>query len=77
MYIDARDYIGDLRVITVPAGEMAQLFAIGIVDDDVMECDETFTVTILLVTTCAVAISNNSRTEVMILDDDGRQSDII
>ena len=77
MYIDARDYIGDLRVITVPAGEMAQLFAIGIVDDDVMECDETFIVTILSVTTCAVAISNNSRTEVMILDDDGKQSDII
>ena len=64
-------------MITVPAGEMAQLFAIGIVDDDVMECDETFIVTILSVTTCAVAISNNSRTEVMILDDDGKQSDII
>ena len=38
-----------------------------------MECDETFTVTILSVTTCAVTISNSSRIEVMIVDDDGRQ----
>ena len=44
--------------------------------DDVMECDETFTVTILSVTTCAVTISDNNRTEVMITDDNGRQNDV-
>ena len=75
-FIDEKDYSGDLNVVTVPAGEMAWLFTIAIVDDDVMECDETFIVTILLVTTCAVAISNGSKTEVMITDDDGRQNDI-
>ena len=53
------------------------MFTIVIVDDDVMEFDETFTVTLLSwsVTTCAVTISDNSRTEVMITDDDGRQRD--
>ena len=71
--IDVEDYSGDLRAVTVPAGEIAQLFTIPVVDDDVMECDETFTVTILSVTTCAVTFSNGSRTEVMIVDDDGRQ----
>ena len=64
-------------MVTVPAGEIAQLFTIAIVDDEVMEFDETFTVTILSVTTCAVTISDNSRTEVMITDDDGRQNDIM
>ena len=78
LFIDVKDYSGDLRVVTVPAGEIAQLFTIAIVDDDVMECDETFTVTILPVTTCAVTISDSSsRTEVMITDDDGRQNDIM
>ena len=72
--IDVEDYSGDLRTVTVPAGEIAQLFTISVVDDDVMECDETFTVTILSVTTCAVTLSNGSRTEVMIVDDDGRQN---
>ena len=71
--IDVKDYNGDLRAVTVPAGEIARSFTIPIIDDDVMECDETFIVTILSVTTCAVTISNSSRIEVMIVDDDGRQ----
>ena len=70
--IDVEDYSGDLTAVTVSAGEIAQLFTITIIDDDFMECDETFTVTILSVTTCAVTISNNSRTEVIIVDDDGK-----
>ena len=66
--IDVKDYSGDLTAVTVPAGEIAQLFTIAIVDDDVMEFDETFIVLILSVITCAVTISDNSasRTEVMI-----------
>ena len=75
--IDVKDYNGDLTAVTVSAGEIAQLFTISIVDDDVMECDETFTVTILSVITCAVTISNNSRTEVIIVDDDGRQKESV
>ena len=64
-------------VVTVPTGGMTQSFTVAIVDDDVMECDETFTVTILSVTGCAVTISNTSRTEVMIVDDDGRKNYIV
>ena len=60
-------------VVTVPTGKMMQSFTLAIVDDDVMECDETFTITILSVTGCAVTISNSSRTEVMIVDNDGRK----
>ena len=60
-------------VVTVPTGEMTQSFTVAIVNDDIMECDETFTVTILSVTGCAVTISNTSRTEVMIVDNDGRK----
>ena len=64
-------------VVTVPTGEMTQSFTVAIVDDDVMECDETFTITILSVTGCAVTISNTSRTEVMIVDNDGRKNYIV
>ena len=64
-------------VVTVPTGGMTKLFTIAIVDDDVMECDETYIITILSVTGCAVTISNTSRTEVMIVDDDGRKNYIV
>ena len=64
-------------VVTVPTGKMTQSFTVAIVNDDVMECDEMFTITILSVTGCPVTISNTSRSEVMIVDDDGRKNYIV
>ena len=64
-------------VVTVPTGEMTQPFTVAIVNDDVLECNETFTITILSVTGCAVTVSNTSRTEVMIVDNDGRKNYIV
>ena len=59
-------------MISVPAEEMTQLFTVAIIDDSIVECDETFIITILSVTTCGVTISNrNNRTVVMIADVDG------
>ena len=58
--------------INVPAQTTLQSFTVAIINDDIVECVEAFSVVILSVTTCGVAISNN-RTEVMITDDDGEQ----
>ena len=59
-------------VITVPAGVMTHSFTISITDNDIVECVETFTVTMSSVTTCGVTIGSDSSTEVRITDDDGK-----
>ena len=59
-------------MVNIPAGVMTQLLIVAIVDNDFVECDETFIVTILSVTTCGVTIGNNNRSEVIIADDDSK-----
>ena len=59
-------------MVDVPAGVMIQSFMVAIVDDDIVECHETFIVTILSVAACGVTIGNNNRSEVRITDDDGK-----
>ena len=66
------DYISGMAQINVPAQTTLQSFTVAIINDDIVECVEAFSVVILSVTTCGVTISNN-RTEVTITDDDGEQ----
>ena len=47
-------------MVYVSARVISQSFTVAIVDNDIVECDETFIVTILSVTTCAVTIGNNN-----------------
>ena len=49
-----------------------QTFTINIIDNDIVECNETFSVTMVSVTTCGVTIGSNRISEVMIRDDDGK-----
>ena len=51
---------------------MTQPFTVDIVDNNIVECDETFIVTITSVTTCGVTVGNNNRSEVTITDDDSK-----
>ena len=61
-----------MRLVDVPAGVMTQSFTMNIVDNDIVECNETFNVTISSVTTCGVTIGDNNRSEVIITDDDSK-----
>ena len=49
-----------------------QSLAVNIIDNDIVECNEIFNVTIVSVTTCGVTIGSNNISEVMIRDDDGK-----
>ena len=49
-----------------------QPFTINIIDNDIVECNETFNVTMMSVTTCGVTIGSNRISEVIIRDDDGK-----
>ena len=59
-------------MVNVPAGVMMQSFTVAISDDDIVECDETFIVTITSVTTCGVTVGSNNMSEVTITDDDSK-----
>ena len=51
---------------------MTQTFTMTIIDNNIVECVETFTVTISSVTTCGVTIGSDSSTVVRITDDDSK-----
>ena len=61
-----------MMVVSVTAGVMTQSFTITIADNNIVNCNETFIVTILSVAACGVTIGNNNRSEVRITDDDGK-----
>ena len=70
--VDTGDYDGMINTITIPPATLMQTFIINIFDNNLMECNETFIITMVSVTTCGVTIGNNNNSEVMIRDDDGK-----
>ena len=77
LYIAGEDYNGSPITINIPAGVTMQPLAINIIDDNIVECNETFNVTMMSVTTCGVTIGSNRISEVMIRDDDGKCIQVI
>ena len=72
MFIGGEDYTGGMSIVNVPAGVMMHPFMINIINLNVVECVETFIVTISSITTCGVTIGSVSSTEVRITDDDSK-----
>ena len=56
---------------------MTQSFTISIVNNNIVECNETFNAIIMSVTTCGVTTGSDDRAVVRIADDDGRQIVIV
>ena len=71
VYTDVEDYNGTNITVEVSAGVLTQSFTIDIIDNDVVECDEVFSVTIESVTTCGVTTGDVISSNVTIMDDDG------
>ena len=70
--VAGEDYNGSPITVDVPAGVTMQQLLINIIDNNIVECNETFTIAMISVTTCGVTIGNNNNSEVMIRDDDGK-----
>ena len=47
-----------------------QPLTINIIDNDIVECNEMFNITMVSMTTCGVTIGSNRISEVIIRDDD-------
>ena len=72
LYVAGEDYNRSSITVNVPAGVTMQSLTINIIDDNIVECDEMFNVTMVSVTTYGVTIGSNRISEVMIRDDDGK-----
>ena len=72
LYVAVEDYNGSPITDNVPAGVTMQPLTINITDNNIVECNEMFNVTMVSVTTCGVTIESNRISEVMIRDDDGK-----
>ena len=70
-FIDGEDYSGGQMTVNVPAGVMTQTFALAIVDNNIVECDETFIVRISAITTYRVTVVDHN-IKVRITDDDSK-----
>ena len=75
--VAGEDYNGSSITVYVPAGVTMQPVTINIIDNNIVECNEMFNVTMVPVTTCGVTIGNDGISEVMIRDDDSKYKFII
>ena len=75
VFTDVEDYNGTMITVVVPAGVLTQSFTIDIIDDDIVECDEVFSVTIESVITCGVTTGDAISSNVTIVDEEGEWSD--
>ena len=58
--------------LIISAGETSSSFNIDIVDDDILENNETFYITIRLLPSCLLLALNISASTLTIVDDDGK-----
>ena len=73
---DGEDYRIDSTTVSVAAETTSKSFTINVINDNIAECDETFSLMLSIPTPpCEVVIGRNDTSEVMIRDDDdGRRS---
>ena len=71
---DGEDYRRDSTIVNMPAGKMSKTFAINIINDNTVECNETF-ILILSVPTlpCEVVSGSDNATKVIIRDSDSKK----
>ena len=68
------DYRRSSIIVSIPANQMSTSFTINIIDNNIAECDETFTLTLSVPSSpCGVISGSDDNSEVMIRDDDGRK----
>ena len=68
---DGEDYIIASTIVSIAAEEMSKSFTINIINENIIECDETFKLTLNVpASTCGAVNGTNNRTEVTIKDDD-------
>ena len=78
MYISftGDDYNVTQQSLQIPAGSTSASIIVDIINDMIHEDDETFDITITLMTTCLAISVDDNVTTVTIFDDEGKSSKI-
>ena len=71
MFTDASDFNEGIISINVSARVMTQSFMIDVFDDNIVECTDSFNITIVSTSICTVAIGINNNSKIIITDNDG------
>ena len=71
-FIGGYDYIGTLYNVTIPSQTTHVLLNVSIIDDDMLEDTENFTVTIMS-SQPSITVNTPDQTTIIIVDDDGKQ----
>ena len=69
-FIDVEDYSGHARTITIPAGESSRSFSISVVNDNIVECTETFNISMQAISLQGVSIGSVNSIRASIIDND-------
>ena len=72
MRIDEEDHSDGAIIVTIPACTASHSFIINITDDNITECNESFSVIIQSVSVYGFVIGSANTTEVIVRDDDGK-----
>lgn len=70
---DIDDYSGGMITVNVSSGVLSQSFRLTIHEDNIVECSETFNVTIASISSCGITVGTNDNIEVIITDNDSKQ----
>ena len=60
-------------IVNVSSGVSSQSFILTIYEDNIVECSETFNITIASISSCGATVGTNDNIEVIITDNDSKQ----
>ena len=66
------DYNELVRTISISPRVTSRFLTVDIINNNIVECNEAFNVTMMSVTTCGVTVGSNRISQVMIRDDDSK-----
>ena len=71
---DGKDYRIISTTVSVAAGEMSKSFIINIINNNIIECDETFKLEFSIISPPCEVVIGNGTSEVMIRDDNSKRN---
>ena len=71
-YIAVEDFIDGTRNVNIPAGKSMVNFTVNTTISEMVECDETFDISMISVSACGVAIGSINNSKVIIKDNAGK-----
>ena len=70
---DGIDYTKDFTTVSIAAGEISKSFTINIINDSIIECDETFKLILSVPASACGAVNGETDTTEVTIKDNGKR----